>query len=128
MTVRFAGAWSVTARIGSCEAAAIVAAVATKSLRFILENLLVERPTHQNQERAGLVAIRARHRAELQVGESVDVAALDRQRARGAKAGAATDHRRIAGGGTIGRGTRAATRPASQFEGDLRAGIRVGRD
>src|SRR5438046_10134323 len=96
--------------MGSCDAAAAVAAAATNSLRDIsrdmvdiLENLLLERPAHQNQQRAGLVAIRARHRAELQVGESVDVATLDRKRARGAEAAAAPEHRRIAAGGAIGR-------------------------
>src|SRR5258706_12775293 len=94
----------------------------------ILENLLLERPPHQNQERAGLVAIRARQRAELQVGEPVDVAALDRERARGAEAGGAPDRRRVAGGGAIGRGAPTATRPASQLEGGLRGGRRESRD
>src|SRR5690349_19939131 len=88
----------------------------------------LEGPPHENQERAGLVAIRARDRAELQIGESVDVAAFDRERARRAETGAATDYPCVTGRGTIGRGAGAAPRPASQLEGDLRAGIRVGRD
>src|SRR6266576_2096871 len=88
----------------------------------------LERPAGENGERAGLVARRARDRAELQVGEAVDVTALEREGARGAEPDAATDHRREARGRPVGVGTGGATRAAPQLEGDLRSGVREGRD
>src|SRR6266550_2811266 len=72
----------------------------------------LECPASENQERAGLVALRARDRAELQVGEPVDVTALEREGASGAEPDAATDRRSKSRGGPIGVGTGAATRAA----------------
>src|SRR5207247_8713287 len=92
----------------------------------VMEEL--ERPAGENGERARLVALRARDRAELQVGEAVDVTALEREGTRGAEPDAATDHRRDARGRPVGVGTGGATRAAPQLEGDLRSGVRVGRD
>src|SRR5213078_1433347 len=88
----------------------------------------LERPAGQNHERASLVALRARDRAELQVREPVDVTTLEREGACGAEPDATAEHPRVTRGGPIGVGTGAATRAAPQLKGDLRAGVRVGRD
>src|SRR6266545_2942231 len=88
----------------------------------------LERPAGENGERAGLVAVRARDRAELQVGEPVDVTALEREGARGAEPYGATDHRRVTRGGPVGVGASGAASAAAQLKGDLGAGVRIGRD
>src|SRR5882762_2932439 len=98
------------------------------ALRECQQDSRLERPAGENGERAGLVALRARDSAELQVGEAVDVTALEREGARGAEPDAATDHRRVARGRPVGVGTGGATRAAPQLEGDLRSRVRVRRD
>src|ERR1044071_9839906 len=80
----------------------------------------LERPPCENQERPGLVALRARDRAELQIRQAVDVAALDGERARGAEARAAADHRSVAGGRPVGVGARRRAGTAAQLKRELR--------
>src|SRR5207247_1408464 len=88
---------------------------------------LLECPASQNQERAGLVALRARDRAELQVGEAVDIAALHRERARPAEARAPAAHRRVAGGRPVSAAARRRAGAAAQPEGALQARAALGR-